>query len=217
MVDQTTFGKESFLRPNNKKQGCLYSTIQYNGVTELFTSGMKITPYQVYHFKMGITDVGDGKFDSAIMVRAQSFTSSGNKSISQISENIADSLKNYIVYFNNDSSGLTLIPNINFSFDSSVLPDTSLIALKNISRVLQQYFDFNIEIVGYTDSIGGNEYNKELSLKRANAVATYLIEQKVKEERISQLGLGATNPISNNQFEACRAKNRRVLIRLRKK
>ncbi len=217
MVDQTTLGKESFLKPNNKKQGCLYSAIQYNGVTELFTSGMKITPYQVYHFKMGITDVGDGKFDSAIMVRSQSFTSSGNKSISQVSENIADSLKNYIVYFNNDSSGLTLIPNINFSFDSSVLPDTSLIALMNISRVLQHYFDFNIEVVGYTDSIGTNEYNKELSLKRANAVATYLIEQKVKEERISQLGLGATNPISNNQFEACRAKNRRVLIRLRKK
>lgn len=217
MVDQTTSGNKSFLKPNNKKQSCLYASIQYNEITEVFTTGMKITPYQIYHFKMGITDVGDGKFDSAIMVRAQSFTSSGNKSNSQVSENIADSLKNYVVYFNNDSSGLTLIPNINFSFDSSVLPDTSLIALKNISRVLQQYFDFNIEIVGYTDTIGGNEYNKELSLKRANAVATYLIEQKVKEERISQLGLGATNPISNNQFEACRAKNRRVLIRLRKK
>ena len=151
------------------------------------------------------------------MMRAQSFASSGNKSISLISESIKDSLKNDVEYFYNDSTSLTLIPDINFSFDSSVLPDTSRIVLKNISKVFRQYFDFNIHIEGYTDSIGSNGYNKELSLNRAKAVANYLIEQNVKEDRITQLGLGSTNPISNNQLEEGRSKNRRVLIRMSKR
>lgn len=217
MVDQTNSSNKSFLHPNNKRNSCLYSALQYNGITEMFTTGMKIIPYRVYHFKICIADVGDGKFDSAIMMRAQSFASSGNKSISLISESIKDSLKNDVEYFYNDSTSLTLIPDINFSFDSSVLPDTSRIVLKNISKVFRQYFDFNIHIEGYTDSIGSNGYNKELSLNRAKAVANYLIEQNVKEDRITQLGLGSTNPISNNQLEEGRSKNRRVLIRMSKR
>lgn len=217
MVDQTNSSNKSFLKPNNKKNSCLYASLQFNGITEMFTGGMKIIPYKMYHFKICIADVGDGKFDSAIMMRAKSFASLGNKSIKLISDSIKDSVKNDLAYFDCDSSSITLIPDINFSFDSSVLPDTCRIVIKNISKIFHQYFDFNISIVGFTDSIGGNEYNKELSLNRAKVVANYLIEQNIKENRITQLGLGATNPISNNKIEAGRAKNRRVIIRMSKR
>ena len=63
---------------------------------------------------------------------------------------------------------------------------------------------------GFTDSIGSAEYNQALSLRRAEAVYRYLVNQGVDPERLTVEGFGKTNPVASNDTEAGRAQNRRV-------
>jgi outer membrane protein OmpA-like peptidoglycan-associated protein len=76
--------------------------------------------------------------------------------------------------------------------------------------------EMHIEINGYTDNTGDENFNKILSLDRANAVAQYLIAQKINPERIETRGWGSLNPIANNATQEGRNKNRRVEIRITK-
>ncbi|WP_417859555.1 OmpA family protein, partial [Xanthomarina gelatinilytica] len=67
-------------------------------------------------------------------------------------------------------------------------------------------------VYGYTDSSGSDSYNLRLSEVRANAVSTFLINNKVKSTRISSVGKGESNPIASNSTAEGRAQNRRVQI-----
>ena len=71
-----------------------------------------------------------------------------------------------------------------------------------------------IEVVGHTDSVGNDQYNLELSQDRADAVKKYLITKGVPTESITTLGLGETQPISDNNTSEGRAKNRRVEFKI---
>ncbi len=70
--------------------------------------------------------------------------------------------------------------------------------------------DMNVEIQGHTDNIGSEEYNQKLSENRAIAVRDYLISKGIKEERLIIKGYGSSNPLTSNDTEARRSKNRRV-------
>jgi outer membrane protein OmpA-like peptidoglycan-associated protein len=67
-----------------------------------------------------------------------------------------------------------------------------------------------VEVRGYTDNQGVAAANKELSLKRAEAVAAAIAAMGIAKERLSARGLGDTAPIASNDTEEGRAKNRRV-------
>jgi len=70
------------------------------------------------------------------------------------------------------------------------------------------------EMDGYTDNVGDATYNQKLSQQRADAVANYLKSKGVaSSDRFSTKGLGAANPIADNNTEEGRAANRRVTIR----
>lgn len=69
-------------------------------------------------------------------------------------------------------------------------------------------------IEGHTDSQGSEAYNQQLSLKRAQAVKNYLISQGIPAERIEAIGLGESQPISENNTPQGRQLNRRVQIKL---
>jgi len=71
-----------------------------------------------------------------------------------------------------------------------------------------------IEIHGHTDNLGTEEYNQELSMKRAQHVYEYLTSHRVDAKRITCQGFGDTQPISTNDTEAGRSKNRRVEFRI---
>ncbi|WP_317705469.1 OmpA family protein [Methylomarinovum caldicuralii] len=105
--------------------------------------------------------------------------------------------------------------NITFATNSSEIAPQFYSTLNAIALVLREYPETLIEITGHTDSTGSEEYNLQLSQRRAQAVAQYLIAQGVAPNRIIARGMGESMPIADNSTPQGRAMNRRVEIRIR--
>jgi OOP family OmpA-OmpF porin len=75
---------------------------------------------------------------------------------------------------------------------------------------------FMVEIQGYTDSRGSEQYNIGLSQRRAEAVQRYLVTKNIPLYRISIVGLGKEDPVADNKNAKGRAQNRRVEVRVLK-
>ena len=88
--------------------------------------------------------------------------------------------------------------------------------LNDIALLLQDKLpEANLIITGYTDDIGTEKYNEHLSLQRAQAVESYLVqEQDISRSRITVKGYGEKEPLATNKTEEGRAKNRRAEILL---
>src|SRR5207248_240578 len=71
-----------------------------------------------------------------------------------------------------------------------------------------------IEIAGHTDNVGGADFNRQLSQRRASAVAQYLMSKGVSEQRIITAAGGEDHPIASNSTDQGRAANRRVEVTL---
>lgn len=99
-----------------------------------------------------------------------------------------------------------------------VLFDTGLATLKpgayltidRLADVLKQAPDRKVMIEGHTDSVGSDEYNQQLSERRATAVQTALLERGVRSDQITATGKGETFPVAGNDNAAGRQQNRRV-------
>ena len=90
-------------------------------------------------------------------------------------------------------------------------------AYKNLivlAVTLKEHPDYRAIVNGYTDSRGSEERNLILSEKRARAVADYLISQGIDRSRLEIRAHGESDPISSNNTEAGRARNRRVEIKI---
>jgi len=107
---------------------------------------------------------------------------------------------------------ITFSSGILFDVNQSNLKDQYKAELSELSRILNKYGDTNIMLVGYTDSTGSEEYNLELSKKRADSVGNYLTTQDIKSERLQTEGQGQAHPVATNDTEAGRAQNRRVEV-----
>jgi outer membrane protein OmpA-like peptidoglycan-associated protein len=92
-----------------------------------------------------------------------------------------------------------VLNNIFFDFDKATLRKTSNVELKNLIRFLNKYPKVVIEIAGYTDSKGSDEYNLKLSKDRALAVVTYLTDNGINKERLLSSGYGESSPEAPNQ------------------
>lgn len=84
--------------------------------------------------------------------------------------------------------------------------------LDRVAEFLNKYEDRELEINGYTDATGSEEYNEDLSAQRAQSVQEALVERGVSSNRISIEGLGESNPVASNETPAGRQQNRRVEI-----
>lgn len=99
-----------------------------------------------------------------------------------------------------------------FDFNSYNLNENAKNTLDSILEILKKYPNQEIQISGHTDDIGSENYNQELSEKRAKAVAEYLIQNGLSENQISYIGYGDKKPLYPNNTPENRAKNRRVEI-----
>lgn len=99
-----------------------------------------------------------------------------------------------------------------FAFDSDDLNSETKQNLTELAQTLNKYEDTNILIEGHTDAKGSEEYNEELSERRAESVADFLRDQGVKASRITTEGYGESQPVASNESESGRQENRRVEV-----
>ena len=103
---------------------------------------------------------------------------------------------------------------LNFDFDKSNVKPEYYDLLNNIKEFVEQN-NYEITIVGHTDSIGSNQYNFGLSRRRAEAVKAKLLEFGLAEDRIVGIeAMGEEQPIATNATKEGRAQNRRVEFKL---
>ena len=97
-------------------------------------------------------------------------------------------------------------------FDSgkSNLRQNAQLSLAKVSVILQQYPDLKLQIEGYTDSVGGDEYNLKLSQDRANSTMAFLVNNGVNPGAVTATGYGKSHPVADNTSAAGKAQNRRV-------
>lgn len=114
-----------------------------------------------------------------------------------------------------DQIKLIMPGNITFATNSSAIASSFYAPLNNLAGSLRQFNQNNIEIVGYTDSTGSRQHNIDLSIQRAQSVATYLTSQGIDGTHLSVRGAGPDQPIASNADVNGRAQNRRVEVNLK--
>jgi outer membrane protein OmpA-like peptidoglycan-associated protein/Tol biopolymer transport system component len=116
-----------------------------------------------------------------------------------------------VVYLEKIKTGLNItLRNIFFDTNKYELLPTSITELATLIELLKQNPQLCIEIQGFTDDVGNENQNLELSRDRAKAVYDYLISNNIKRERLDFKGFGETKPLGSNATEEGRKKNRRT-------
>jgi len=104
--------------------------------------------------------------------------------------------------------------NIYFDFDKFDLKSESYNELERVYKFLNDNPDVHVEISAHTDAVGSNEYNLELSQRRAESVVNYLILKSINGERLIAKGYGETVPVADNNTDEGKAANRRVEMKI---
>jgi outer membrane protein OmpA-like peptidoglycan-associated protein len=102
------------------------------------------------------------------------------------------------------------MPDVLFDFNKYTLKPEARERLARISGIVLAYPDLKLQIEGYTDAIGSDEYNQTLSEKRAESVRDYLVSSGVSMNSVAAQGLGKSYPVADNSTAAGRKLNRRV-------
>ena len=109
---------------------------------------------------------------------------------------------------------LNMPGNVTFRTGSADLNAQFFKVLDGVAQVAKKYDKTIIEIAGHTDNVGGTDFNRQLSQRRASAVAQYLQSRGVAEQRIITAAGGEDHPIASNSTDQGRAANRRVEVTL---
>lgn len=106
---------------------------------------------------------------------------------------------------------LIRLKDLKFDFDRDTLTKSSK---KEMEKIIAVLFEMNIKsliIEGHTDSMGKDDYNQDLSERRAKAIKNILLDNlDIRDNQITAIGFGEARPIATNKTDAGRAQNRRV-------
>lgn len=109
---------------------------------------------------------------------------------------------------------LNMPGDVTFDVDSAGLKPQFFEVLDSVALVVQEFDQTVLIVDGHTDSTGSAEYNHELSKRRAETVARYIINQGVAPVRIESYGYGEQYPVATNNTTEGRNRNRRVELTL---
>jgi outer membrane protein OmpA-like peptidoglycan-associated protein len=159
------------------------------------------------------TDVNDvrGRADRAQLQADTALTRAGeaNTRANATDQSVNDLRTNI------DKYNLQNTASVNFKFDSYQLTPEAKAALDQLAAQIKDRDNFILEIEGFADSTGSDQYNNQLTQKRATAVQRYLAEQyNIALFRMRILGFGEVRPVADNTTRDGRSQNRRVEIRL---
>jgi OOP family OmpA-OmpF porin len=108
----------------------------------------------------------------------------------------------------------TVSAEVLFDFDKYALKEGGKAELTRLSQIIiaQGSAVGDIDVVGHTDSVGTDEYNQALSVRRAMAVKDFLVSKGIPANMMDVIGMGKRQPVASNDTAAGRAQNRRVDI-----
>jgi outer membrane protein OmpA-like peptidoglycan-associated protein len=148
----------------------------------------------------------------ADQLAAQREAQAANNQTEQMREQLKNQL-NTVLQTRETARGLIVnMSDVLFAFNKYDLKVDAREKLAKISGILLAYPDLKLQVEGYTDNVGSEDYNQKLSQERADAVQNYLVSQGVPQTNISAAGYGMTDPIADNSTGAGRAQNRRVQL-----
>lgn len=110
------------------------------------------------------------------------------------------------------SEKVTFAADAFFDFDKATLKPE---ATAKLDDLVSKTKGINLEViiaVGHTDSVGSDEYNQKLSIRRSEAVKAYLVSKGIEPNRVYTEGKGEKQPVADNKTAEGRAKNRRTEI-----
>ncbi len=113
---------------------------------------------------------------------------------------------------NADVLAVTFKSDVLFDVNSASLKQGAYVEIDRVAKVLQQYPQTTIVIAGHTDSTGSEDHNQKLSERRAMSVSNALANQGVAPSRMRTIGFGESQPVADNNTEAGRQLNRRVVV-----
>ncbi len=113
---------------------------------------------------------------------------------------------------NADVLAVTFKSDVLFDVNSASLKQGAYVEIDRVAKVLQQYPQTTIVIAGHTDSTGSEDHNQKLSERRAMSVSNALANQGVAPSRMRTIGFGESQPVGDNNTEAGRQLNRRVVV-----
>ena len=109
---------------------------------------------------------------------------------------------------------IKILEKVFFETASHVIKPESYELLDEVADTIVANDVGRVRVEGHTDSRGGDQYNMDLSQRRADSVRTYLMEKGVPGDQLVAVGYGETQPIATNDSSAGRAQNRRVVFTL---
>jgi outer membrane protein OmpA-like peptidoglycan-associated protein len=132
----------------------------------------------------------------------------------QSAEAVREKLKqqlNSVLATSETARGLIVnMSDVLFDTGKYTLKPTTQISLAKVSGILQAYPGLKVQVEGYTDSVGSDEFNQTLSDKRAETVKNFLVAQGVPPNNITSQGFGKNSPVADNSTPSGRMQNRRV-------
>lgn len=102
--------------------------------------------------------------------------------------------------------------NLLFDFNKANIKPEHVQEINRLAKQLNKYDLHKLKIVGHTDDIGNPEYNQKLSEERAQSVASIFVQQGFKQNDLTVLGRGSSQPFVPNTSDENRANNRRVAV-----
>jgi len=105
-----------------------------------------------------------------------------------------------------------VLAGIRFRTGTAELEGASFAALDSVLQSLRAYPELQLEVQGHTSDVGANDQNLQLSQKRAEAVASYLVSKGIEARRLTPIGYGEESPLVKNDSPENRARNERIMI-----
>jgi outer membrane protein OmpA-like peptidoglycan-associated protein len=144
--------------------------------------------------------------------KARQSTAQAEQEKEQLREQLRQQL-NTILETRETARGLIVnMSDVLFDFGKYTLKPGAREKLAKIAGIIISHPGLRLEVEGYTDSVGSDEFNQRLSEQRADAVREYLVSQSVTPDSITARGFGKANPVATNDTASGRQQNRRVQL-----
>lgn len=148
--------------------------------------------------------------------QAQAQAEQGAQQAAQQTEQIREKLRaqlSAVLQTRETARGLIMnMSDVLFDFNKYTLKPDAREKLAKVSGILIAYPNLQVQVEGYTDNVGSDEYNQKLSEQRADCVRDYLVSQSVSQDGVTAQGYGKGDPVADNSTNSGRAQNRRVQL-----